>query len=121
MATGTWPSPAPGKWELLWENPSPSSQFAAGKVPLTIGTQDMVAIGFSTTNSGSNNFAGGLMFGRTGYTLSVTGVTGAPAQRIRSGYIETDGITFSNGEEAGVTQNNALKPIVVYILKDAFA
>lgn len=89
----------PMKTDLLWENPSPSSSFAAQTVPLDLTPYKYIIIVATATSSDVN---GGFAFGRVGdgiqYNIALrnynTSVTYAYVRRFE---VTTTGITFETG------------------------
>ena len=83
------------KWDLVWENESPTSSFSAQTVSINLSGYMTVAVLFRITTSSDT---GWMQFGFMGYAGNYGGaMRGASYTYHREFSVSSTGITFANG------------------------
>ena len=108
--------------ELLWENASPTSDFAAQTISLDLSEYDEVEIEYICHGSTSHKkrvkgkigeaVIGDMVMSNVGYTAGSTVYAGFRAMQINS-----NGIAFQAACSYVATANNLVKPIKIYGIK----
>lgn len=119
------------KWELVWVNASPDSQFAAQTIPLTFNPDDEVGICASTGSASHLERAYGIVSCKVYQDGDVEGAnvaviswptdSTAATSRKRNFTVTTTGIACSVGTEKGATDNKCIRPLEIYVRRHAFA
>ena len=107
---------------LLWENAKPDSTFSAQTVSLDLAGYEIIHIeyyypsdavgrGLVASQSAAN------IEGNSIRLMIVSGISSNPYAQSRDATINANGITFTAGNRAGSTNNNACTPVRIYGLK----
>ena len=111
--------PANAQIDLLWENPAPSSDFAAQKVALSLSAYKFVIIVATASTTDAN---GGFAFGRVGdgitYNIMLRNYnTNVLISYARTFTVDSTGVTFSTGmSDTSQTDGRAI-PRAIYGVK----
>ena len=113
---------AMSEWDLLWENASPSSSFAAQTVSLDLSGYDAILTTvkhWADNDSKLNEIA---LVGSTRMTLTVQSPSDIKIQTLRLYSVTTSGVTYDGGKgmsAAGATydSNDAAIPLAIYGIK----
>lgn len=105
----------PKPYTLLWQNPSPTSDFAAQTVSFDLSAWDFIAIGAKTTTNGTNEILHFVKVGN-GTTLSVPNLGSTQYFYKRDASTSASGITFSIGyrNTSGTTGAQYCIPTSIY-------
>jgi hypothetical protein len=106
------------KFDLLWENSSPTSNFEAQTIELDLSSYDMAYVvlhNYSSQNNVAylNKNMCQVIFG----CASNSTTSGGYNLRVRYATTTDTGITFSNAQQATVVDNGAVKPYEIYGVK----
>lgn len=86
--------------EILWENASPGSKFAAQKIPITLKEGSIISVEFRANPNSADYYVGTFIVDGTTqvYTQYYNKASDGYSQDVtRKSTVETTGITFGNG------------------------
>ena len=108
------------KLDLLWTNPSPTSNFTAQTISLTLADYDYLLIECTWATSFAGNLSyhickNGVKSSLFGSNPTNTGVIG-----IRQATVSTSGVTISDAKNGTTTANNIMIPTSIYGIKMSY-
>ena len=105
-------------FDLVWENPHPSSDFSAQTVPLDLSDYDMVMIECKMSSSGTSRSE---HFCRVGnmMIMQMANLAGSNYIYKRQATVSTSGVTFTTGYRTTTDTTGAsyLTPVAIYGIK----
>lgn len=106
------------KMDLLWTNPSPTSDFAAQTVPLDLSEYSMLIIVTEVTSLWAASYCFPKILNKAFALHFVT--ENNSNSRIRAVTFTSSGVEFGNGMNNGSTNNAEQKPKYIYGIKMSY-
>ena len=111
-------------WELVWENATASSSFAAQPIPLDLIDYDAVWIYFARATSTLDDLAGSMVLNGKSYSHRVVSNSSSSIRYYaRNATVSSSGVEFgactyhTQGSSSATTENVSLVPVYIYGIK----